>query len=166
MHLNFKLILKERFLLLRNCARNHFFLSAVSASFLSGWCSGTRRSARTLRTRQRSTNSVSSAHHYISREPVNWLTQSGICALNCRANEHYLNSWVKAGADGYPPEFTVDPVKAAYAAKLASGDTAYDDLKKMCDGMLATKDDRWSLTACLVREPGCVAPASACTALV
>jgi hypothetical protein len=28
LHLNFKLILKERFLLLRNCARNPFFLSA------------------------------------------------------------------------------------------------------------------------------------------
>jgi hypothetical protein len=63
---------------------------------------------------------------------------------------------VLEGADGYRPEFTVEPVKAAYAAKLASGDTAYDDLKKMCDGMLATKDERWSLQTCLVCDPCCV----------
>jgi hypothetical protein len=42
-------------------------------------------------------------------------------------------------------------VKAAYAAKVNSGDTTYDNLKKMCDGMLATKDERWSLQTCLVR---------------
>ena len=56
------------------------------------------------------------------------------------------------GAKAYPPEFTVEPVKAAYAAKLASEDSMYDNLKKMCDGMLATKDERWSLQTCLVRD--------------
>ena len=48
-------------------------------------------------------------------------------------------------------DFTVEPVKAVYAAKL-KGETTYDDLKKMCDGMLAKKDDRWSLRTCLVRQ--------------
>eukprot|EP01046_Picozoa_sp_COSAG06_P057639 COSAG06_NODE_11302_length_1531_cov_2.036313_2_plen_85_part_00 len=74
---------------------------------------------------------------------------------------------MKEGADGYPPEFTVEPVKAAYAAKVASGETAYDNLKKMCDGMLAVKEERWSLQNCLVRKPRYVSPAaSACVALL
>ena len=85
----------------------------------------------------------------------------------CRSNLAYVNSWVAEGADGYHPYFTIEPVKAAYAAKLASGDSTYDDLKKMCDGMLAVKDERWSLQACLVREQSCyVAPASARPALI
>ena len=41
----------------------------------------------------------------------------------CRSNLAYVNSWVAEGADGYHPEFAVEPVKAAYAAKLASGDS-------------------------------------------
>ena len=84
-----------------------------------------------------------------------WLTCGVIIALNRRANLCYINSWVleKDGAKEYPREFTVEPVKAAYAAKLASGDSMYDNLKKMCDGMLATKVlERWSLQTCLVRD--------------
>jgi hypothetical protein len=83
-----------------------------------------------------------------------WLTCGVIIALNRRGNLCYINSWVleRDGAKAYPPEFAVEPVKAAYAAKLASGDTAYDNLKKMCDGMLGTKDERWSLQTCLVRD--------------
>ena len=80
-----------------------------------------------------------------------WLTCEMISVLNCRANLCYINSWVKDGEAQYPPGFAVDPMKAAYAAKLASGDTAYDNLKKMCDGMLAMKGERWSLQTCLVR---------------
>eukprot|EP01046_Picozoa_sp_COSAG06_P084324 COSAG06_NODE_31135_length_526_cov_1.405152_2_plen_111_part_00 len=94
-----------------------------------------------------------STESFATRACERWLT---ICALNCRANGRYLSSWVKAGADGYPPDFAIEPVKAAYAAKLASDDTAYDDLKKMCDGMLAMKDERWSLQTCLVCDPCCV----------
>ena len=63
---------------------------------------------------------------------------------------------MKEGADSYPPESEVQwaygPMSAAYAAKLAHGDTAYDNIKKMCDGMLALKEERWSLQTCLVRE--------------
>ena len=45
-------------------------------------------------------------------------------------------------------------IQAAYAAKAdpAKDDSTYDNLKKMCDGMLAKKDERWSLQACLVRD--------------
>ena len=49
----------------RAALNNRSLMCGVSASFCSGWCSVTRRSARTLTTRQRSINCVhtSSAHH-------------------------------------------------------------------------------------------------------
>ena len=75
----------------------------------------------------------------------------------CRANLCYINSW--AGADGYDANTPVPPpVQAAHAAKADASkqDTTYDDLKKMCDGMLALKDERWSLQTCLVCDPCCV----------
>ena len=48
----------------RAALNNRSLMCGVSASFCSGWCSVTRRSARTLPTRQRSINCVhtSSAH--------------------------------------------------------------------------------------------------------
>eukprot|EP01046_Picozoa_sp_COSAG06_P009654 COSAG06_NODE_507_length_14929_cov_109.047067_3_plen_189_part_00 len=133
-----------------------------SASSCSGWCLATHPSASNQPTRQLLTNreapageAPTPASHQrpaeIDLESVKTLIMV-IVAVR-RSNLQYSNSWVKEGADGYHPDSSVrEPVKAAYAAKLASGDSTYDDLKKMCDGMLATKDDRWSLQACLVRE--------------
>ena len=85
-----------------------------------------------------------------------WLTRMcRICALNRRSNQHYLNSWVWEGETEYYCNAPAPaPVKAAYAAKLAGESTAYDDLKKMCDGMLGNKDERWSIQTCLVRDDG------------
>ena len=60
---------------------------------------------------------------------------------------------MKDGETEFPPDSPVPaPVRAAYAAKVASGEKAYDNLKKMCDGMLAVKEERWSLQTCLVRK--------------
>ena len=79
-----------------------------------------------------------------------------IAALDCRSNDNYMNSWVKEGEDDYDTNTPAPaPVQAAYKSR-ASGDSTYDDLKKMCDGMLATKDERWSLQTCLVCDPCCV----------
>lgn len=74
--------------------------------------------------------------------------------LVCRTDV-YQTSWVAEGAAGYAASSTVPQVvKDAYAKKVdpAVDDSTYDDLKKMCGGMLCDADKRWPLNTVMVRE--------------
>ena len=69
----------------------------------------------------------------------------------CRT-QNYQNNWVAEGEAGYPVDTTVPKLVQDVYGKKDTGDTTYDDLKKMCDGMLCDTDPRWPLATVMVRE--------------